>query len=309
MNLLSHHASLVERCRGLSPLVTAVVHPCDVLALSGAVACANAGLIVPVLVGNKAKIDSLARSASLDIGAYEVVPAPHSHAAAAAGAELARTGRVEALMKGSLHSDELLHEVTRPDSGLHTERRISHAFVVDVPSYAEPLIITDAVVNVSPTLEQKRDIVQNAVELACALEIRDVRVAVLSAVETVNPAIPSTVDAAALSKMADRGQITGAIVDGPLALDDAVSVQAAVEKGLSSRVAGRANVLMVPDFESGNMLAKGLILLSGAAAAGIVLGARVPVILTGRADSAATRVASAAVALLLARHTPPANRQ
>ncbi len=288
--------------------MTAVVHPCDVLALASAVACAKAGLIVPVLVGNKAKIESIASSASLDIAGFDVVTAAHSHAAAAAGAELARTGRVEALMKGSLHSDELLHEVTRPDSGLHTERRMSHAFVVDVPSYAEPLIITDAVVNVSPTLEQKRDIVQNAVVLAIALEIRDVRVAVLSAVETVNSAIPSTVDAAALSKMAERGQITGAKVDGPLALDDAVSGPAALEKGLSSPVAGCANVLVVPGFEAGNILAKGLILLSEAAAAGIVLGACVPVILAGRADSVATRVASAAVALLLARHSPPAVR-
>jgi phosphate acetyltransferase len=305
MNLPSHHARFVERGRGLAPLVTAVVHPCDRLALEGAIACANAGLIVPILVGNREKILSIARCASLDVEPYEIVTAAHSHAAAAAAADLARSGRAEALMKGSLHSDELLREVTRPDSGLHTERRISHAWIMDVPSYPEPLIITDGVVNVSPNLEQKRDIVQNAIDLAHALDIREVRVAVLSAIETVNTTIASTVHAAALSKMADRGQITGAIVDGPLALDDAVSAPAAAEKLLASPVAGRANVLMVPDFEAGNMLAKGLILLSGAAAAGIVLGSRVPLILTGRADGVAMRLASAAIALLLARQGSP----
>jgi phosphate acetyltransferase len=297
-----HHEDFVARCRGLPPLVTAVVHPCDRLALEGAVACAKAGLIVPLLVGNEEKIRAVARGASLSLDGYEIVTAPHSHAAAATAAELARAGRVEALMKGSLHSDELLHEVTKPDSGLHTQRRISHAWVMDVPAYPEPLIVTDAVVNVSPTLAQKRDIVQNAVDLARALDVREVRVAVLSAIETVNADIATTVEAAALSKMADRGQITGAIVDGPMALDDAIDAAAATEKGLFSPVAGRANVLVVPNFEAGNMLAKGLIQLSGGAAAGIVVGARVPILLTRRAGGIAARLASAAVAVLAVRH-------
>jgi phosphotransacetylase len=297
----SKHQAVIERCRGLIPVKTAVVHPCDALSLEGALACVQAGLIQATLVGNERKIRAIALASRLDLGACEIVPAAHSHEAAAIAAQLARDGRVEALMKGSLHSDEFLHEVTRPDSGLHTERRISHAYVMDLASYPEALIVTDAVVNVLPDLEGKRDITQNAIDLARALGTADVRVAILSAIETVSAKIPSTVDAAALSKMADRGQIRGAAVDGPLAIDDALSEAVALEKGIRSRVAGIANVLVVPDFESGNMLAKALILLAGAAAAGIVLGARIPVILTGRADSVATRLASAAVALLLAR--------
>lgn len=297
----SHHQSLIARCAALQPLNTAVVHPCDNLSLEGALACADARLIDPVFVGNEQKIRGVAAAIGRDLTGYRLVTAAHSHEAAAIAAAMARDGKVEAIMKGSLHSDELLHEIARPDSGLHTDRRISHAYVVDLPSRVEPLIVTDAVVNVLPALDQKRDIAQNAIDLAVALEFDEVRVAVLSAIETVNARIPSTLDAAALAKMAGRGQLTGAIVDGPLALDDAVSEAAAAEKGIVSLVAGRANVLIVPDFESGNMLAKALILLAGASAAGIVLGARVPVILTGRADTTATRLASAAVALLLAR--------
>lgn len=295
------HRAIIERCRGLKPLVTAVVHPCDAVSLSGALACAQAGLIEAVLVGNERKLRAIALDSALDISAYDIVPAAHSHEAAALAAQLARDGRVEGLMKGSLHSDEFLHEITRPESGLHTQRRISHAYVMDVAAYPELLILTDAVVNVLPNLDEKRDITQNAIDLAHTLAIADVRVAILSAIETVNEKIPSTVDAAALSKMADRGQIHGAAVDGPLALDDALSEPASLEKDIHSGVAGSANVLVVPGFESGNMLAKALILLAGAAAAGIVLGARIPIVLTGRADSTDTRLASAALALLLAR--------
>ncbi|HVA32613.1 MAG TPA: bifunctional enoyl-CoA hydratase/phosphate acetyltransferase, partial [Candidatus Baltobacteraceae bacterium] len=260
---------------------------------------AAAGLIDPVLVGNQSKIRSVARANALDVGSFEIVDAAHSHDAAAKSAALARSGGVRALMKGSLHSDELLREITRPDSGLHTERRISHAYVMDVPEYSSPLLISDAVVNVAPTLDEKRDIVQNAIDLARALDLGEVRVALLSAIETVNAKIASTIEAAALSKMADRGQLHGANVDGPLALDDALDASAAAEKGIASSVAGRANVLIVPDFESGNVLGKALILLARASAAGIVLGATVPVVLTSRADSVATHVASAAIARLL----------
>jgi phosphate acetyltransferase len=278
---------------------TAVVHPCDRIALESAIAAADAGTIVPVLVGNAAKIRSLAEREALKIERFEIVDAAHSHDAAARGAAMARSGDVAALMKGSLHSDEFLHEITKPDSGLHTERRISHAYVMDVPAYPQPLLITDAVVNVAPTLAEKRDIVRNAIEVARALDFGEVRVALLSAIETVNAKIVSTLEAAALAKMSERGQISGALVDGPLALDDAIDPAAASEKGIASPVAGRANVLCVPDFESGNMLAKALILLANAAAAGVVLGAGVPVILASRADSIATRVASTAIARLL----------
>jgi phosphate acetyltransferase len=295
----SYHAALAARAAALGPMRTAVVHPCDEPALRAAIAAAEAGIVVPVLVGNRAKMAAVAAAAGLDFGSYESVDAAHSHDAAAKAAAMARDGRVDALMKGSLHSDELLHEITRPDSGLHTERRISHAYVVDLDTYPEPLLIADAVVNVNPTLADKRDIVQNAIDLARALEFPAVRVAILSAVESVNAAITSTVEAAALAKMADRGQLHGALVDGPLALDDAISPGAAAEKAIVSPVAGRANVLIVPDFESGNMLAKALILLARASAAGVVLGARVPIVLASRADTVETRVASAAVARLV----------
>jgi phosphate acetyltransferase len=300
--MTAHHGDLVERCRGLPAMRTAVVYPGDRLSLESAVSAGTAGLIVPVLVGNANAIAALARAENLDLEGCEVLEASESREAATRAVELARSGAVQALMKGSLHSDELLHQVAAPGSGLHTNRRLTHAYVMDLPSYPEPLLITDAVVNISPTLDDKRDIVQNAIDLALALGIAEVRVALLSAVETINSRVPSTIDAAALCKMADRKQIVGALVDGPLALDDAVSAQAADEKGIVSPVAGRANVLVVPDFESGNMLAKALILLAGGAAAGVVLGASVPIALTSRADSVETHVASLAIARLLAEN-------
>jgi phosphate acetyltransferase len=280
---------------------TAVAHPCDQSSLSGAVDAAKLGLIRPILVGPKAKIEALAKSLKLDIAGYELVDAPHSHAAAAKAVELVRTGKAEALMKGALHTDELMAEVVKRDTGLRTARRISHCFVMDVPSYATALIISDAAVNISPSLKDKVDIVQNAIDLAHALRFPEVRVAILSAMETVNPDVPSTVEAAALCKMADRGQIKGGILDGPLALDNAIDLEAAGIKKIVSPVAGRANVLIVPDLEAGNMLAKSLSFLARADSAGVVLGAKVPVILTSRADSVMARLASCAVAALVAQ--------
>jgi len=298
---MSHdkYQRLLEIAKTLTPVVTAVAHPCDESALSGAVDAAKLGLIKPILVGPKAKIEAAAKQARLDIAGYEMVDAPHSHAAAAAAVELVRAGKAEALMKGSLHTDELMAEVVRKDTGLRTARRISHCFVMDVPSHPEALIISDAAVNITPTLEDKVDIVQNAIDLARALRAPEVRVAILSAMETVNPKVPSTVEAAALCKMADRGQITGGILDGPLALDNAINPEAAQIKKIVSPVAGRANVLIVPDLEAGNMLAKSLSFLAGADCAGIVLGAKVPIILTSRADSVEARLASCAVAALV----------
>jgi phosphate acetyltransferase len=292
---------LMAAAATLPPLPTAIVHPCDEPSLPGAVAAAANGLIAPVLVGPAARITALARRCGLDIAGFEIVATPHSHASAAAGVRLVLEGRVECLVKGSLHSDELLGAVVAREGGLRTARRISHCFVMDVPTYAEALIISDAAVNIAPTLEDKVDIVQNAIDLAQALGIAEVRVAILSATENVNPRVPSTVEAAALCKMAERGQITGAILDGPLALDNAISPQAAEIKHLRSAVAGRANVLIVPDMEAGNMLAKSLTFLANADVAGIVLGARVPIVLTSRADSVSSRLASCAVAALLAR--------
>jgi phosphate acetyltransferase len=291
---------LLERAKAVQPVVTAVAHPCDESSLSGAVDAAKLGLIKPILVGPKAKIQAVAKQFELDISGYELVDAPHSHAAAAAAVELVRAGKAEALMKGSLHTDELMAEVVRKDTGLRTARRISHCFVMDVPSHPDALMISDAAVNIAPTLEDKVDIVQNAIDLARALGAPEVRVAILSAMETVNPKVPSTVEAAALCKMADRGQITGGILDGPLALDNAISPEAAQIKKIVSPVAGRANVLIVPDLEAGNMLAKSLSFLAGADSAGIVLGARVPIILTSRADTVEARLASCAVASLVA---------
>ena len=291
---------LMARCRELAPVRTAVVHPCDAASLGGALQAAQAGLIVPLLVGPEARIRAVAEAAGLDLRDCKIVPAPHSHAAAAQAVALARGGEVESLMKGSLHTDELMHEVMRSDSGLRTARRVSHVFVMDVPAYPKPLLITDAAINIAPTLEDKRDICQNAIDLARALGIAEPKVAILSAVETVNPKLASTLDAAALCKMAERAQITGARLDGPLAFDNAVSPEAARTKGIESAVAGRADILLVPDLEAGNMLAKQLTFLSGADAAGIVLGARVPIILTSRADNLRTRMASCAVAMLLA---------
>jgi len=294
------YQQFVDRCAKLGAVPTAVVHPCDRASLEGAIRAAEGHFILPILVGPETKIRSVAAAEGIDIARYEIVDSEHSDAAAAKAVVLARAGKVEALMKGSLHTDELMHEVTAAETGLRTARRISHAFVMDVPTYTEPLIITDAAINIFPTLDDKRDICQNAIDLAQILGCPEPRVAVLSAVETVTAKIPSTLEAAALSKMADRGQITGGLVDGPLAFDNAVSEQAAQEKHIVSPVAGKANILLVPDLEAGNMLAKQLTFMSGADAAGIVLGARIPIILTSRADNLRTRLASAAVAVLMA---------
>jgi phosphate acetyltransferase len=277
-----------------------VVHPCDQSSLEGAIDAARLGVIAPTLVGPRSRIEAVAREFGIDITGVAVLDAPFSHASAERAVELVREGKVEALMKGSLHTDELMAAVVKRDIGLRTARRVSHCFVMDVPTHREPLIITDAAVNIAPTLEDKVDIVQNAIDLAHALSVMEVRVAILSAMETVNPKVPSTIEAAALCKMADRGQITGAILDGPLALDNAISLESVKIKRINSPVAGRANVLVVPNLEAGNMLAKSLSFLANADAAGIVLGARVPIILTSRADSVITRVASCAVAALVA---------
>lgn len=291
---------LVARCKTLTPVPTAVAHPCDESSLKGAVEAAELGILQPMLVGPRAKIETVAEQFELDLSAYEIVDAPHSHAAADLAVQLAREGKVEMLMKGSLHTDELMGAVVRTATGLRTERRISHAFIMDVPSLDRPIIITDAAINIVPTLEDKMYIIQNAIDLAHVLGLKQPKVAILSAVETVNPKIPSTVEAAALCKMADRKQITGGILDGPLALDNAIDLAAAHIKKIDSPVAGRADILVVPDLEAGNMLAKSLSFMAGADAAGIVLGARVPIILTSRADSVITRLASCAVAALVA---------
>ncbi|GAB7524498.1 phosphate acetyltransferase [Paraburkholderia sp. 2C] len=292
---------LIEICKSMPPTPTAVAHPCDPSSLQGAVEAAQMGLIAPILVGPGERIVALAKQHDIDISPYPIVDAPFSHASAAAAVQLVREGRAQALMKGSLHTDELMSAVVSRESGLRTERRVSHCFVMDVPGHANALIITDAAVNIAPTLEEKVDILQNAIDLAHALKMEEVRVAILSAMETVNPKVPSTIEAAALCKMVDRHQITGALVDGPLALDNAIDPEAARIKKIDSPVAGRANVLMVPDLEAGNMLAKSLSFLAGADAAGVVLGARVPIILTSRADSVMTRLASCAVAALVAQ--------
>ena len=300
---LRHHdryRQLIARARALEPVPTAFVHPCDATALQAAVEAAHEGLIVPVLVGPEAKIQAAAEAAALDISPYRLVPAPHSHAAAAEAVRLARSGTVEALMKGSLHTDELMHEVMDTASGLRTARRISHVYVMDVPGYPRPIMITDAAINIAPSLEDKRHICRNAIDLAHVLGLAEPKLAVLSAVETITPKIVSTVEAAALCKMAQRGQITGGVIDGPLAFDNAVSEDAVRAKGIVSLVAGRADILLVPDLEAGNMLAKQLTFLAGADAAGIVLGARVPIILTSPADDLRTRLASCAVAVLVA---------
>ncbi|MEN8516102.1 phosphate acetyltransferase [Burkholderia sp. RS02] len=292
--------ALIARCRSLRPVTVAVAHPCDEVSLRAAVAAARAGIVVPILVGPTARITALAATLGVDLSGYRLVDAPHSHASAARAVELVRSGDAQALMKGSLHTDELLEEVVRADTGLRTGRRLSHVFIMDVPTYHKPLFITDAAVNIRPTLEQKADIVQNAIDLAHALGIGQPKVAILSAIETVSSKLPSTLDAAALCKMAERGQITGALLDGPLALDNAISPEAARLKHLGSAVAGDADILLAPDLEAGNMLAKELTFLANADAAGIVLGARVPVILTSRADSERTRLASCAIAALVA---------
>jgi phosphate acetyltransferase len=291
---------LVATTKALQALPTAVAHPCDETSLKGALEAAEAGIIVPVLVGPKERIRSLAKTHDLDIEDIEIIDVPHSQGAAEKAVEIVRAGKAELLMKGSLHSDELLGAVTKRETGLRTGRRISHVFVMDVPTHPQTLFITDAAVNIAPDLPAKRDIIQNAIDLFAALGLGTPKVAILSAVETINPSIPSTIDAAALCKMADRGQITGGELDGPLAFDNAISAEAARIKGIKSAVAGQAQILVVPDLEAGNMLAKNLSFLSRADAAGIVLGARVPIILTSRADNVRTRLASCAVAMLLA---------
>ncbi len=301
-----HHQALIEKARGLAPLRTAVVHPVDTVSLAGAIEAAKAKLIVPVLVGPEAKIRAAAKAAGLDLAGYELVSTEHSHAAAALAVVLACDHKVEALMKGSLHTDEFMGAIVHEEK-LHTARRMSHVFVIDCPDYPRLLFVTDAAINIYPTLEDKVDIVQNAIELAHALGIECPKVAILSAVETVSPKIKSTIDAAALCKMADRGQITGAIVDGPLAFDNAVSEEAARTKGIVSPVAGRADIFVVPDLEAGNMLAKQLEYLAKAQIAGIVLGARVPIMLTSRADKTPARLGSCAIALLLARYQKEIN--
>lgn len=293
------HDQLIQRCAGIRPALTAVVHPCDGASLTAAIEAAQHGLITAVLVGPEKKIRAVAETHRLDIGGYRLVNVPHSHAAAAEAVRLATSGEVEALMKGSLHTDELMHEVVAPKTGLGTGRRVSHVYLFDVPAYSRPLLITDAAINIAPDVMEKRDICQNAIDLAHIIGIVQPKVAILSAVETVTSKLPSTVDAAALSKMAERGQITGAVVDGPLAFDNAISPEAARMKEIVSPVAGQADILVVPDLESGNMLAKQLTFFSAADGAGIVLGARVPIMLTSRADPQRTRLASAALALLL----------
>ena len=292
---------LLARAKAQAPLAAAVAHPCDESSLSAAVDAARMGILAPILVGPTTKIQAVAQKSGIDLKGFEIVDTPHSHASAARAVELVREGRAQALMKGSLHTDELMGEVVKRETGLRTARRISHCFVMDVPGHDEPLIITDAAVNIFPTLDDKVDIVQNAIDLARSLGLSEVRVAILSAMETINPKVTSTIEAAALCKMADRGQISGGILDGPLALDNAISAQAAQIKGIRSPVAGRANVLVVPDLEAGNMLAKSLSFLAQADAAGIVLGARVPIILTSRADSVTAPLASCAVASLVAQ--------
>jgi phosphate acetyltransferase/phosphate butyryltransferase len=296
------YRKLIAMTAGMAPLRTAVVHPVDAPALGAAVEAAKLGLIIPVLVGPAHKIHAAAAEGGFDLAGFEIVDAEHSDDAAATAAAMAGNGEVEALMKGSLHTDELMHAVLAAPARLRTGRRMSHVFAIDAPGYPRPLFITDAALNLTPDLAAKRDIAQNAIDLARALGIVRPRVAVLCAVETVNPAMPSTLDAAALCKMAERGQITGALVDGPLAFDNAVSSQAALIKGIISPVAGHADILLVPDVEAGNMLAKQLEYLGGAQMAGIVLGARVPIILTSRADPTLARLGSCAIALLLARH-------
>ena len=296
----SKYDRLISKAKAVTAAKTIVVHPCDETSLRGAIEAAALGIISPVLVGPMTKINNVAGEHKLDIGKFEIVDAPHSDAAAAKGVELVREGRGELLMKGSLHTDELMRAVTTSTTGLRTARRISHVFIMDVPTYAETLFITDAAINIFPDLDAKRDIIQNAIDLFTQVGLGTPRVAILSAVETVTSKIPSTIDAAALCKMADRKQITGGVLDGPLAFDNAIDPEAAKIKGIESPVAGKAQILVVPDLEAGNMLAKNLVYLSKADSAGLVLGARVPVILTSRADTVRARMASCAAAVLYA---------
>jgi phosphate acetyltransferase len=295
------YESLIARCKALPPTPCAVAHPCDESSLRGALEAAQMGLLKPILVGPKARIQAVATQFGLDISAIELVDAPHSVASAETAVRLAREGKAELLMKGSLHTDELMAAVVKRETGLRTSRRISHCFIMDVPAIDRVVVVTDAAVNIFPTLEDKVHIVQNAIDLALAMGMQQPKVAILSAMETVNPQVPSTIEAAALCKMAERGQITGGVLDGPLALDNAIDLGAAKIKKITSPVAGQADILVVPDLEAGNMLAKSLSFMADADAAGIVLGARVPIILTSRADSVMTRLASCAVAALAAK--------
>jgi phosphate acetyltransferase len=288
-------AQVIKGCQGCEPIPCAVVHPCDQDSLMGAIEAAKRGFIIPVLVGPEDKIRHAAQEAQIDLGPYRIVTAAHSHESAQKAVELARAGEVEALMKGSLHTDEIMGAIVPTSAGLRTSRRISHAFVMDVATYPKMFIMTDAAVNIFPDLEVKRDIIQNAIDLAHVLGVEVPKVGILSAVEVINSKIPSTLDAAALCKMADRGQITGGILDGPLAFDNAISAQAAKIKGITSPVSGDVDILLAPDLESANMLFKQLTYLAGAEGAGIVLGTRIPIVLTSRADSVRTRLASVAV--------------
>jgi phosphate acetyltransferase len=296
----SKYERLIAKAKEVPPATTIVAHPCDETSLRGPVEAAQAGIIVPILVGPAAKISAVAREHGIDIDRFEIVDAPHSEAAAAKAVALIHESKGELLMKGSLHTDELMREVTSSKTGLRTARRISHVFIIDVPTHSDTLFITDAAINIFPDLDTKRDIVQNAIDLFTQVGLGTPRVAILSAVETVTAKIPSTIDAAALCKMAERGQITGGVLDGPLAFDNAIDPEAAKIKGITSEVAGHAQILVVPDLEAGNMLAKNLTFLARADAAGIVLGARVPIVLTSRADSVRARMASCAVAVLYA---------
>lgn len=290
---------MFEAASRCAPVSCAVVHPCDRASIQGAIEAAARGYLVPTFVGPVERIRAAASAAGASIDEFPIVDAPHSHASASQAVQLARAGKVESLMKGSLHTDELVEAIVSSAAGLRSERRISHVFVMDVPTYPRPLFISDAAVNIAPSLDEKADIVRNAIDLARALGIEKPKVAILSAVETVRTKIPSTLDAAALCKMADRGQILGGVLDGPLAFDNAVSPEAARIKGIQSPVAGRADVLIVPDLEAGNMLAKQLSYLAGAESAGLLMGARVPVVLTSRADSVRSRLASSAILSLL----------
>jgi len=291
---------LLARCRAFEPISTAVAHPCEESALAGALEAATQGLITPILVGPKARITEVAKRAGLELGNTEIVDAPHSHAAASQAVALVREGRAELLMKGSLHSDELLSAVVSREDGLRTGRRISHVFVMDVPNYHKVLVVTDAAINIAPTLEDKADICQNAIELGIVMGVQRPKVAVLAAVETVTSKMQATIDAACLCKMSERGQISGGLFDGPLAFDNAISKAAAEVKGIVSEVAGDPDIMLAPDLEAGNILAKQLTFLGGADSAGLVLGAKVPIILTSRADSVRSRIASCGVAMLAA---------
>ena len=306
------YEKLLERCRAFEPIPTAVAHPCEQTALAGALEAGARGLITPILVGPGGKIKEIARKAGIDLGRTQLVDAPHSHAAADKAVELVRQGEAELLMKGSLHTDELLGAVVARDTGLRTGRRISHVFIMDVPTYHKVLVVTDAAINIDPTLEDKVDICQNAIDLMISLGIENPKVAILAAVETVSSKMRATIDAACLCKMAERGQITGGVLDGPLAFDNAISKEAATMKGIKSAVAGDPDILLTPDLESGNILAKQLSFLAHADSAGLVLGAKVPIILTPRAESVRSRIASCRVAMLAAhakrQGSPVANR-